>query len=232
MIDIHTHILPRMDDGSKSVEMSLEMLRLQKAQGVDTIVLTPHCYRNQEHLESFLSRREKSYKTLCNAVKQQQEDLPHLILGAEVAWVPNLPEWKELHEICIGNSSYMLVELPFHPWSDHMIGQLYNLMEQGITPVFAHLERYLDQKPEYIREIIGMGTPIQVSCEPLKHFWSRRPELQMLKRNEAHILASDCHNLTTRPPNLKDGFEAVQRLLGKEKAEILKRNAEQIVEGL
>lgn len=230
MIDVHTHILPAMDDGAKNVEMSLKMLSMEKEQGVDTVVLTPHFYRQREQTDRFLTRRAKSFEILNQAVSDQQGDFPKLVLGAEVLWVPNLAEWPELEQLCIGDSSYMLVELPFHTWDDRMIDQLYSLMNRGITPIFAHLERYLDkQSDEYIQEIIGMGTLVQVSCEPLTHFWGRRATLNMLKRNQAHILASDCHNLTTRAPNLKSGFDAVKRLLGENAAQRLEKNASQIL---
>lgn len=232
MTDIHTHILPKMDDGAKSVEMSLDMLRMEWQQGVDTVVLTPHCYREMEEPQRFLERRAYSFKMLNEAVEQQPDQLPKLLLGAEVAWVPNLVDWPELPQLCIQGTSYMLLEMPFHPWNDRMIHQLYDFVgKRGITPVFAHLERYIKiQDPSYIDEIVSLGTPIQVSAQPLLEHWSgRRLPVKMLRKQVAQLVGSDCHNTTSRPPNLGPGMKAVERLLGKEMAEQLKLNSDRLI---
>ena len=230
MTDIHTHILPRMDDGSKSPEMSLEMLAREQAQGVDTVVLTPHFYRHRESAESYLARRADRFALLQKAIEQSGQRLPRLILGAEVAWVPNLTECHLIDKLCIGDTKNMLVEMPFRPWNDQTINQLYDLMNKhGITPIFAHLERYLDQPAEYINEIISMGTPIQVSCAPLERFMSRRPIIKMLRNHNAHLLGSDCHNLTSRQPNMEMGLSVVKKVLGKDLADSLVRQADSLV---
>ncbi len=230
MIDIHTHILPGIDDGAKDTEMSLQMLRVQREQGVDTVVLTPHCYRKKELPVRFLERRQAAFESLQAAIRETDEEFPQLILGAEVAWVPGLSDWEELRQLCIGKSTYMLLELPFHPWSDRMIDQLYELMGRGVTPVFAHLERYVkDQRKEYVREILSMGVPVQVSCEPLLHMFERCTVVKMLKKGQAGILASDCHNLTKRPPNLAQGMAAVQKLLGMDAAKRIDENTREIL---
>lgn len=230
MIDIHTHILPGIDDGAKDTEMSLQMLRMQREQGVDAVVLTPHCYRKKELPVRFLERRQAAFESLQAAIRETDEEFPQLILGAEVAWVPGLSDWEELRQLCIGKSTYMLLELPFHPWNDRMIDQLYELMGRGVTPVFAHLERYVkDQRKEYVREILSMGVPVQVSCEPLLHMFERGTVVKMLKKGQAGILASDCHNLKERPPNLAQGMAAVQKLLGMDAAKRIDENTREIL---
>lgn len=214
MIDIHTHILPRMDDGAKDVEMSLAMLRMEQEQGVKTVVLTPHFYREQETPRNFLARRQTSFDMLQSAVQNQHLPIPQLVLGAEVAWVPHMSQWEELPQLCLGDSSYLLLELPFSPWKSGMIQDIYNMiLDQDITPVFAHLERYVKiQNRKYIHEILAMETPIQVSAEPLLHLKSRRTAWNIMQQAHVGLLGSDCHNLTTRPPNLKAGIDVVRRL--------------------
>ena len=215
MTDLHTHILPCMDDGSTSTDMSLEMLARERAQGVDTVVLTSHFYRHRETAHRFLERRGAAFDALQQAIADSGMQAPDLLLGAEVAWVPNLTECTILDQLCIQGTQNMLVELPFRPWNDQLIRQLYDLMEKyGITPIFAHLERYFDQPKEYLKEIISMGTPIQVSCAPLERFMNRRPIMKMLRHHTAHLLATDCHNLTSRPPNMEMGLSVVERVLG------------------
>ena len=233
MTDLHTHILPGIDDGSKDVETSIAMLKMQKAQGTDTIVLTPHCYRDKETPESFLQRRAAAFERLQQGIVQQSEALPRLRLAAEVAWAPHLEEWSELPQLCIQDTSYLLLEMPFCTWNDQMIYQIYDMMDsRGITPVFAHLERYVkDQRKEYIDEILSMGVPIQISAEPMLHTFGKRTLIKWMKNHQAHVMASDCHNLTSRAPNLAAGLEAVKKALGQETMERLIDNADRIVAG-
>ena len=231
MVDIHTHILPGVDDGSKNVDMSLAMLRMELEQGVDVVTLTPHFYRDKEEPAHFLKRRAAAYEKLTEELEGRKASAPKLLLGAEVAWVPNMLQWPELDRLCINNSNYMLLEMPFYTWNAGMLREIYELMEQGITPIFAHLERYVKhQKKEYIREIIGMGMPVQVSSAPMPHFFERRDIVKFLKRHQAHIMASDCHNITTRPPNLGMGMQMVGKLLGEDAVDRLNRHADQLIE--
>ena len=230
MVDIHTHILPGMDDGAKNVDMSLEMLRMQVEQGVDTVVLTPHFYRDRETVEHFLERRGRAYRALTEAIEARQAPAPKLLLGAEAAWAPNMAQWDGLEELTIARGGCMLLELPFYAWDDRMLRELYRLLDRGITPIFAHLERYVKhQKGDYIREIAGMGMPDQENAGPMERFLERRDVIRLLRRREAHIMASDCHNTTTRPPNLGRGLEMVRKFLGAPAAELLNSRGGQLM---
>ena len=220
MIDLHTHILPAMDDGAKDVQTSLELLRMEAEQGIDAVVLTPHFYRDRETPAHFLARRDQSARSLLSAIGQlpapEQAALPRLALGAEIAWVPNLADWPELPRLCLGSSPYFLLELPFRPWTDQLINQLYELPGRtGLTPVLAHLERYLKaQKRSHLEAVLALGVPIQVSAEPLLHLTQRAPVLNLLRTHRAQLIASDAHDLTTRPPNLGQALKTLRRKLG------------------
>lgn len=236
MTDLHTHILPGMDDGAKNVDMSLDMLRMERAQGVNTVVLTPHFYRDRERPAWFLERRKKAAQTLAKALlvmpEGERNRYPSLCLGAEVAWVPGLAEWEELPQLCIGGSKFLLLELPFTPWNEHMLHQLYDLPGRtGITPVIAHLERYYGvQHPEMIEEVISIGMPIQISCDTLLHPLKRGRSLKLLKSGCAHILASDCHNLNSRKPNLGPALDVVEKKLGTTVRNRIIRQADYLVD--
>lgn len=237
MTDLHTHILPGIDDGAKDAQESLAMLRMEREQGVDTVVLTPHFYRDKENPKHFLQRREKSMLTLGKRILELPEPergaLPRLLIGAEVAWAPNLADWDELPELCIGETKNLLLEMPFTPWNDRMIDQIYDLISRtGITPVIAHLERYLKiQRPEHIRELLEVGAPVQVSGDVLLHFMSRGSAMKLLKNRQAHLLASDCHNCTTRRPDLKAALNVVRQKLGSHRTETLIRCADELAGG-
>ncbi len=234
MIDLHTHILPGMDDGARDSATSLELLRMEKAQGVDRVIFTPHFYREREDAASFLARRREAIARLEAAVERLSQEeraaLPQWEVGAEVAWMPNLVDREELNELCLGKSRYFLLELPMAPWGDQLIHQLYDLMGQGrVTPVIAHLDRYWSaQRPEKISDLLRLGFPIQVSADVLLRTLSRGKALRMMQRGQVHLLASDCHSLHHRPPNLGSAMEVVARKLGQSQADRLCRWAEEV----
>ena len=109
MIDLHTHILPGMDDGAQSVDEAIKMLHLEAEQGIDTVALTPHFYRQNESVSEFLVRRDAAWRELSQAV--QGEKVPSMILGAEVAWMPGMSQWPDLEQLCYQNTKLLLVEL-------------------------------------------------------------------------------------------------------------------------
>lgn len=235
MTDLHTHILPRMDDGAKDPEESLAMLRMERMQGVDCVVLTPHFYRHRETAEQFLSRREESIalleERLAELPEEEKAALPARIAGAEVTWHPALLECDELPQMCIGQTRNFLLELPFTPWNKRLFNQIYDLIGQtGLTPIIAHLDRYLKiQRKEYIRELFELDVPIQVSAEILSHPLARGKVMKLLEKQRAHVLASDCHNCVDRVPNLGEGLQVVQRKLGDWCVRALEQNADELV---
>lgn len=215
MIDIHTHILHGVDDGAKDIGMSLEMLRIEKEQGIDTVVLTPHFYRDEEDIEVFLSRRDAAFAELNRAIADNRDDFPELILGCEVAWVPNLSDIDGIERLCIGNSKYMLLELPFFPWSEALCRQLHSLIGRtGVTPLLAHMERYMRlQRPDIFDEILSMGLPVQIGADAICRFLTRGGCLRALG-DWAHVVASDCHNLKDRAPTLGEAMWIIRKKLG------------------
>ena len=142
LIDFHTHILPAIDDGSKTLEQSLEMLKDLKSQGVETVVLTPHYFHDEQSLDEFLEKRDKKYEELKKAAKGDQ--YPKLRIGAEVMLDYSLANSKDIDRLCIEGTNFLLLEMPYTLWSsNHMdcINQI--LAEYNIVPVIAHIDRYL-----------------------------------------------------------------------------------------
>ena len=235
MTDLHTHILPGVDDGAKTVEDSLTMLRTQYEQGVDTVVLTPHFYPNREDADAFLGRRQAAWEQLSQAIgalpQQEQAQLPKLILGAEVAYMPGLQAMENLQALCIGSTKNMLLELPFYLWDSVFIHQLYDFLGKvGVTPVLAHIERYfLCQKKKMLEEVLELGLPVQVGTDTVSQAFS--PGLKLLKQGRGHFLASDCHDLNARVPNLGKAMRVAEKKLGMERCGELLEMAEQLAAG-
>lgn len=237
MTDLHTHILPGMDDGAPDVETSLALLRAEYAQGVTNVALTPHFYRDREEPQHFLERRQKSAKLLMDALMQLSEEersrLPRLTLGAEVAWMPGMAEWKELPKLCYTNTTYLQMELPFFPWNEDMFHQIYSLMSRtGLTPVIAHLDRYFGtQSPRQIEALLDLNIPFQLSAESLLHFSTRRKALRLLENRETRLLISDCHSIQHRPPNIGTALDVICKKLGEETVQSISYHTDALLTG-
>ena len=234
MIDLHTHILCGMDDGARNADMSLEMLRMERQQGVDTVVLTPHFYRNREHSTDFLRRRREAAMRLRERLEQLPEEeqaaLPRMIAGAEVAWVPNLRDCDHLDQMCLGKTKYLLLELPYSKWDSALVDQIYDLMSRtGLTPVLAHLDRYRRlQRPEQLREMMELDVPVQLSASEFLRLTGRGYNLKAL-RQYAHVVASDCHDPIRRRPDLGEAMAVIEKKLGRHAVLAIDKNARELV---
>ena len=236
MTDLHTHILPGMDDGAQSAEESISLLRAERNCGVTAVMLTPHYYPEQETPDQFLRRRADAYETLLrklDTLKPEDRDtLPALYLGAEVAWGPNIPEWRDLERLCcLSGGQYLLLELPSMPWDGGLIRELYELMSRtGLTPILAHIDRYLPTQPkEILNELLDMGLPTQISADALLHASMRHRTLQLIRHDRVQFLISDCHTLSERAPRLDKAAAVLKRRLGKQRAEEFLKQADEFL---
>ena len=218
MTDLHTHILPGVDDGAQTIEEAVAMLQVQAKQGVNAVALTPHFHGRKEPVEEFLARRENAWNQLREATKDLA--CPELILGAEAAWVPDMNQWPELESLCYQGTKTLLVELPVQPWTDSVFVELNRLEgRKGIIPMIAHVDRYFFcQKKGDIERLLSMGYPVQVSAEALFSLFHRRQALELLEHYDG-LLISDCHNLTDRAPNLGKASKIIKKKLGQNLAQ-------------
>lgn len=201
MIDIHTHILPGMDDGPRTVEESLAMLRLELAQGVTGICLTPHFYPRDETPEKFLVRRAEAWERLGEKL---DDDLRSRIrLGAEVHYDPEIPN-MDVRQLTLGDSDYLLLEMPYQYYPAYAEQVVIRLLEMGLTPVLAHVERfgYFRKEPALLKRLIDLGALGQVGADALFDRADKGFARACLAGNMAQFVASDAHNMTTRKPDL------------------------------
>ena len=213
--DFHTHILPCVDDGSRSMEQSLEMLRRCRKMGIRHVVLTPHFYADRDHPDRFLVRRSRAFAVLQEAA--EGEEFPALIPGAEVHYFPNMGSSEVLRKLTIGDSHYILVEMPMCRWKDRMLRDLEMIrVNQGLTPIIAHLDRYLTpfNAGRILRQVAQLPVMVQVNGEFFLERRTARLALRMLARGQIHLVGSDCHNLTERKPNLGSVRELIRSKLG------------------
>ncbi len=214
--DFHSHILPDLDDGSQSVEMSLEMLAREAQQGIRRVVATPHFYLHYEDPQQFLRRRQLAFEALSPSLKADKT-LPELLVGAEVYYFSGIGESEIMTRFTIGQSKCVMVEMPLGQWTDGMLRDLENMeINLGLTPVIAHIDRYLgDHRNRHLPEILeGLPVYVQANAEAFLSWPGRRRMLRMLKKEQIHILGSDCHNMQTRAPNLSDAIFVIKKNLG------------------
>ncbi len=210
---MHSHILPGMDDGCKTVEQSVQALRLSYRQGVRWLFATPHYYPI-ESVDAFLDRRQKAWEQLCSHLHRiAAVDVPEICLGAEVAYRPGISSVPGIERLCLGKSSYLLLELPFRAWGEEELRQIRNFScALGITPVLAHYERYRTlQKKQMLAEMARQEVLVQMNGEALLGFWSGRKSRKAIAQGRVQLLGSDCHNLESRKPNLQEAAAALNQ---------------------
>lgn len=215
-IDLHSHILPDMDDGSKSVGQSLEMLQESARQGVGIMVATPHYYAEQNSPEMFLQRRARAYEQLTESISTQSS-LPQIFCAAEVAYFSGMSSHSDLHSLCIEGTNTLLLEMPFCNWNDFQIEEVSALaLDLGYQLVLVHPERFCFSpgNRRRLEKLADLPLALQVNAGSLLHWRTRKLALELLQMTRHPLLGSDCHNLTTRPPNLRDGRDVIQKKLG------------------
>lgn len=192
LTDLHTHILPAIDDGAKDLETALEMLRLQKNSGVQRVMLTPHFYLQEETEQAFLERREQAYQNLLS--HWQDDSIPELAVGAEVRYTPELMN-ADLRSLTLGQSNYLLLELPNMEVPAYLEQIAVEMLRQGLTPILAHIERcvYFRIEPERLKKLIELGALAQVTARAVNHKSDQRFAAACLENGLAHIIASDLH---------------------------------------
>lgn len=213
MIDLHSHVLPKMDDGSSCPAESIQMLRESYRQGVEIMVATPHFYAHRDDPARFLERRANSF----SEIEPDSELMPELLLGAEVSYFDGLSRSEELYDLRIGQSELLLIEMPFFGWTKRVVEDICSVRSRlGLTPVLAHVERYLDKNdfPRFSDTLLDAGVYFQCNAEFFKGGFGGIRAMNMVKNDRVHFLGSDCHNMTRRPPNLGGAVERIGKKFG------------------
>jgi protein-tyrosine phosphatase len=211
MIDIHTHILPHIDDGAKDTATAREMLKMQSEQSVKTIVSTSHYYGRKHSPQRFLEKRSEAFARIKDALPQDME----VRLGAEVHFTGvNMPEADKLCLLAIEKTKYILMELPFTTkWSGGILHKLADFVyETGYTPIIAHVERYDEvlKKPSIVNDFVDMGCLIQVNAQSFMDKKTKGFAFALLRHGLVHCIGSDAHDMETRKPCLNEAKQAIE----------------------
>jgi protein-tyrosine phosphatase len=224
MIDIHHHLLPGLDDGSKTMENSVAMAKLAVADGITHVVCTPHANGKYAY------DRETNEALLAELRLQlAQQNVPlKLGLGCDFHLSYDNIEDAKLHtaRYTINGLGYLLVELPDYGLPRGLSEVFYELQLAGLTPILTHPERNptLQNDLKRLESWLRAGVLIQVTGDSVRGSMGKPAEKmahQLLANRWVHFLASDAHNVTSRPPRLSEARAIVTRKYGTEYAEFL-----------
>lgn len=213
MTDFHSHILPKMDDGSRSVEESLQMLNALAEQGISRVVATPHFYANDESVFDFLERRREAFEKLSAVLT---DEMPEVVLGAEVRYYDGISRLAEIKSLCIQGTDLLLLEMPEKRWTEYTLRELEDIACAGrVTLVLAHIDRCMEfQSEDVFYRLRSSGVLMQINAEFINNFFTRRKSVSMLKKGNIHFIGSDCHNMEERKPDIGKAYKIIKNRLG------------------
>ena len=243
-IDVHTHILPGIDDGSRRTEESLRMLTEERQQGVTTVACTPHFYASQYSMQRFLDMRSESLKRISRLYRSGQEaaetgesarELPQLLIGAEIYYFPGCGR-ADLSPLCyqrldavsgtmtpvLTPDPLVMIEMPFSPWTDRVCQDVRDIIEkQNLTVILAHVERYYEIQKDLTvwNRVFALPVIPQIngaSLVPRGFFHKKQSRwcMQFLQEHPNTLLGSDCHDMDHRRPDLQDARAQIEKVLG------------------
>ena len=218
MVDVHCHVLPGVDDGAPDVETAIGFLRAAQAGGTRAIVATPHQHPGRYPNDGATLRA--AYDLLLEARAAAGEELPEVLLGAEVHLDHDLPARVEAGELLtLAGGPYLLLELPDQfAWPD-VEDAVWRLRLADRVPVIAHPERCgpVLREPARLRRLVDLGCLVQVTGSSVAGVFGepcRAQTEEFLRQGLVHVVASDAHDLRRRTPDLAPARRAVEALLG------------------
>jgi protein-tyrosine phosphatase len=232
MIDIHSHILPGLDDGSKSWDMTLEMCRLAIRDGIAHIVATPHSD------DTYVYSRDR-VRDLISKLSNKIGDQLTFSVGCDFHLSFENIEDAIAHpqRYTIASRQYMLVELSEYGIPPQVSDGFWRLQAAGIIPIITHPERnaILQRRPERVLEWVDAGCLVQVTASAVTGSWGdtvRRIAMWLLENDAVHVLASDAHDDKHRKPILSEARNAVSKRFGPDLAgALVQSNPDAIVSG-
>ena len=224
MIDFHTHILPNIDDGSRSIDETFNLIKEAKEVGFDGIILTSHYIEN--FYETDVPERDIWVKAISENLGAKGIDTD-LYLANEIYISENMMGLLEQQKAStINNSCYVLFELPLNEEPLNLYDVIYSLQENKLIPVLAHPERYsfVQKEPELIYDLIEKGCLMQANYGSIIGQYGVKAEYivkKFLENNMIHFLGSDVHRQNSIYPKIPFALEKIKEIVGEEKLEEL-----------
>lgn len=216
MIDFHSHILPNIDDGSSSIEESINILKEAKEAGFTKIISTSH------YIEEYYESDEKERTELLKNIEKNYQDI-ELYLGNEIYITDQMIELvKEGKASTINNSKYILFELPMNTKTMLTKEMVYRIIENGNIPIIAHPERYsyVQYNPEYVEELAEMGAMFQANYGSIIGMYGEKAKKtvkKLLKQDLIQFLGSDVHRTNQIYPLIPKAIKKISKVISEEK---------------
>lgn len=235
LFDMHSHILPGIDDGAASVEDSVALINCLKKQGVKNICLTPHFYTNEISLEDFVHKRNESVNKLMTELPNDIK----VVIGSEVYVTKYLFGNNDLSGITYGNSKYILTEFGYNSrFSEHTMNYFLKLIDDyGLIPVLPHVERYITLMDDtsIISELKDMGVIIQTNIsnytKKAPHF-KKKKLIKLINNGFIDIIGSDAHSFKHNSPELyAEAISLIVSKCGNHTINLMMQKAEKIFTG-
>ncbi|WP_017380766.1 tyrosine-protein phosphatase [Paenisporosarcina sp. TG-14] len=235
MVDIHSHILWELDDGSKNIFSSVDMAKQAVAEGITSVIATPHhrhpSYTNEK--KNVLIR----VKDLQSELKRQNIPL-NIYAGQEIRLFGEMLDAFNHSEelLTLNNSEYILVEFPPSNIPKYTEQLFYDLLVKGYTPIIAHPERNaaIAENTDKLYRLIKNGALSQVTAASVAGKFGRKTQklsLNLLEHHLAHFVASDAHNMTNRSFVWKQGMDKLKKELGSDMVTLVNTQAEDVLQG-
>lgn len=234
MIEIHTHILPQIDDGAADWDMSLELAQSAAMQGVTDIIATPHhrnnsCYNPADEVIALTAELNERLDSSGIPIRVHPGQEVHLHRDL-------LNNWQDGELLTLAGSPYLLLEMPHGRIPDYMESMVYELRLAGITTVIPHPERNAEvaRDPDKLAQLIEIGALAQVTSSSLLGGYGKgieRLAWNLCKQGYIHFVSSDAHHPEHRRICLADAYRRVEETLGAAWADYYRLNAQRLLAG-
>lgn len=233
MIDLHFHILPKIDDGAKTIEDSIAIARSAAEDGITAIMATPHhkngTYENPK--EQIIHK-----VNMLNARLLEEGIKVKILPGQETRIFGEIVEAYEAGEILtLNHTPYLFIELPSNHVPRYTEQILFDLQVKGLKPIIVHPERNaaIMEHPDVLYHFVSKGTLTQVTAASILGNFGKKIQrfsFELIEAGMAHIVASDAHNLTTRSCKLREAYELVEKNYGMQARFYFQENAQLVVD--
>ena len=219
MIDLHNHIFPAIDDGSRNIDETIELVKEAKNAGFNELIFTPHFKEGTYEVEN--EEKIKIFNEICPIIKKEVPDI-ELFLGNEIMAVGSILDYlKSYKALTLNNMCYVLFEIPMYDNPIRFNDIIFELKCQNLIPILAHPERYsyVQKNPEIIYDWIEMGVLMQQNFGSIIGQYGTKAQIiaeKMLETNSVHFLGSDVHRTNTVYKNIPLSIIKIKNIIGQE----------------
>lgn len=224
MIDMHTHILPNVDDGSKSIEETFNLIKEAREVGFEAIISTSHYI--EDYYETNTAERRLWINAISEKLKENNINIS-LYIGNEIYMSENIINLLEQGKATTMNdTSYVLFEMPLNAKPLNLYDVIYEMLQHKLVPILAHPERYsfIQDDPEIVYDLIQKGVLMQANYASIIGKYGQKAQIivkKFLENNMVHFLGSDVHRQNTIYPQIPTILVELENIVGKEKLDEL-----------